>query len=106
SNRFNTSASWIFLRVMSVLDRKAVGLGEHADRMERLTASALLDLERGQWTVCGHALRRRGRDALEQRLREFHRQLEVLLLHSPRAVDPRALLDCLHSRAGQPQDVD
>src|SRR5919204_5221326 len=95
SNQFNTSASVILLSLMSILDGETVGFREDTDGVVRDDASSLVDLQRGQWTVGGYAVRCRGRDVPEQRLGELHRQLEVLFLHPPSTVDAGALLDGL-----------
>src|SRR3990170_6143852 len=68
-----------------------VRVREHLDRMLRLPARPLLDLERGQ-----RAVRRRhggagGSDRVEERLGRLERELVVLLLEAPRAVHRGAL---------------
>src|SRR5262245_42881007 len=105
SKKFSTSASPIVLCATSILDSEPVCLGEQADGMDRAHPGALADLERSQGTVGRNPLRPNRLDGPEERLRELHRELEILLLHSPRSVDARTLLDGLHSSSCQPQHI-
>src|SRR5262245_46394607 len=106
SKRFNTSWRAIIGLVMtSLLDGETVSLGEEPDRMPRRAPGPLMDLQRSQGTVGRHPVGSCRLDLLEERLRDLHGQLEVLLLHSPRAVDGRAALDGVDTRAGEPQHI-
>ena len=73
--------------------------------MAGLHPGALRDLQSGERAIGGHPVGARLAHGPEQRLRQLHGQLEVLLLHSPRSVHRRAFLDGLHGGARQAQDV-
>src|SRR5262247_1799975 len=102
SSRLTTSARRILSKACSsvAVDGQPVGVGEDADRVLRGAAGTLVDLQRGERTVGGDPIGRRRLDALEQRLRDLHRELEKLLLHAPGAVDRGAPLDGLDGGAG------